>query len=163
MWQGICPEFGPQDSSQYTVWIFFLTSESSKRFHSTKVKPYVCGIGTCVKAFSDPSSCTRHRKETHRREGAYKCPLPECATKSVARSLVLFHQAHAMFTQDQAAICICRSHEETWNGHPHTGFECHRLVGKRVQFSSVRFPFFASLRTRCSLLSPFKDGYRRYY
>ncbi|KAG1892195.1 hypothetical protein F4604DRAFT_1519987, partial [Suillus subluteus] len=47
----------------------------------TKAKPYVCGIGTCMKAFSDPSSCTRHRKETHRREGAYKCTVPECGTR----------------------------------------------------------------------------------
>jgi hypothetical protein len=36
-----------------------------------------------MKAFSDPSSCTRHRKETHRREGAYKCTIPECGTRSV--------------------------------------------------------------------------------
>jgi hypothetical protein len=80
----ICPVLGPQDTPQYTVCISCLcVSGSSQRFHSTKAKPYVCGIGTCTKAFSDPSSCTRHRKETHRREGAYKCIVPECGTRSV--------------------------------------------------------------------------------
>ncbi|KAG2155040.1 uncharacterized protein EDB93DRAFT_1130848 [Suillus bovinus] len=57
----------------------------------TKAKPYVCGIGTCTKAFSDPSSCTRHRKETHRREGAYKCTVPECGTRIKRRSAFVAH------------------------------------------------------------------------
>ncbi|KAG2115946.1 uncharacterized protein F5147DRAFT_649350 [Suillus discolor] len=57
----------------------------------TKAKPYVCGIGTCVKAFSDPSSCTRHRKETHRREGVYKCTIPECGTRIKRRSAFVAH------------------------------------------------------------------------
>lgn len=57
----------------------------------TKAKPYVCGIGTCTKAFSDPSSCTRHRKETHRREGAYKCFVPECGTRIKRRSAFVAH------------------------------------------------------------------------
>lgn len=57
----------------------------------TKAKPYVCGIGTCMKAFSDPSSCTRHRKETHRREGAYKCTVPECGTRIKRRSAFVAH------------------------------------------------------------------------
>ncbi|KAJ8597390.1 hypothetical protein M405DRAFT_780103, partial [Rhizopogon salebrosus TDB-379] len=57
----------------------------------TKAKPYVCGIGTCMKAFSDPSSCTRHRKETHRREGAYKCIVPECGTRIKRRSAFVAH------------------------------------------------------------------------
>lgn len=57
----------------------------------TKAKPYVCGIGTCMKAFSDPSSCTRHRKETHRREGAYKCTIPECGTRIKRRSAFVAH------------------------------------------------------------------------
>lgn len=50
---------------------------------SSKAKPHICGIGTCTKAFGDPSSRTRHRKETHRREGAYKCIITDCATRSV--------------------------------------------------------------------------------
>ncbi|KAG0709878.1 hypothetical protein DFH29DRAFT_1065072 [Suillus ampliporus] len=57
----------------------------------TKAKPYACGIGTCTKAFSDPSSCTRHRKETHRREGAYKCVVPECGTRIKRRSAFVAH------------------------------------------------------------------------
>lgn len=36
-----------------------------------------------MKAFGDPSSRTRHRKETHRSEGAYQCILPECGTRLV--------------------------------------------------------------------------------
>ncbi|KAI6003644.1 hypothetical protein EDD15DRAFT_1215655 [Pisolithus albus] len=57
----------------------------------TKAKPYVCGIGTCRKAFGDPSSCSRHRKETHRAEGAYKCPLPDCGTRIKRRSAFATH------------------------------------------------------------------------
>ncbi|EGO02030.1 hypothetical protein SERLA73DRAFT_71182 [Serpula lacrymans var. lacrymans S7.3] len=57
----------------------------------TKEKPYVCGIGTCRKAFGDPSSCTRHRKETHRSEGAYQCIHPRCATKIKRRSAFTAH------------------------------------------------------------------------
>jgi len=55
----------------------------------TKAKPYVCGIGTCVKAFSDPSSCTRHRKETHRSQGAYMCT--DCSTRIKRRSAFVAH------------------------------------------------------------------------
>ena len=50
---------------------------------STRSKPYMCGIGTCTKAFGDPSSRARHRKETHRREGAYKCIITDCGTRLV--------------------------------------------------------------------------------
>lgn len=57
----------------------------------TKAKPYVCGIGTCRKAFGDPSSCSRHRKETHRAEGAYKCPLSDCGTRIKRRSAFATH------------------------------------------------------------------------
>lgn len=57
----------------------------------TKAKPYVCGIGTCRKAFGDPSSCSRHRKETHRAEGAYKCPLVDCGTRIKRRSAFATH------------------------------------------------------------------------
>ncbi|KAI6047526.1 hypothetical protein EDC04DRAFT_630350 [Pisolithus marmoratus] len=57
----------------------------------TKAKPYVCGIGTCRKAFGDPSSCSRHRKETHRAEGAYKCPLPDCGTRIKRRAAFATH------------------------------------------------------------------------
>lgn len=63
----------------------------------TKAKPYVCGIGTCRKAFGDPSSCSRHRKETHSREGAYKCPLDECGTRIKRRSAFVKHlQKHGI-------------------------------------------------------------------
>ncbi|KAF9238749.1 hypothetical protein BU15DRAFT_18884, partial [Melanogaster broomeanus] len=54
--------------------------KTHRNIHS-KNKPYICGIGTCKKAFGDPSSCTRHRKETHRREGAYKCVVGDCGTR----------------------------------------------------------------------------------
>ncbi|KAF8559185.1 hypothetical protein OG21DRAFT_1481033 [Imleria badia] len=57
----------------------------------SKAKPYVCGIGTCKKAFGDPSSRTRHRKETHRREGAYKCIIIDCGTRIKRRSAFVAH------------------------------------------------------------------------
>ncbi|KAN0097556.1 hypothetical protein V8E55_002002 [Tylopilus felleus] len=57
----------------------------------SKAKPYKCGIGSCKKAFGDPSSCSRHRKETHRREGAYKCIITECGTRIKRRSAFVAH------------------------------------------------------------------------
>lgn len=41
---------------------------------SFKARPYACGIGECKEHFSDPSSCTRHKKERHRAPDViYKC------------------------------------------------------------------------------------------
>jgi hypothetical protein len=48
------------------------------------LKPYHCGINSCQAAFGDPSSCSRHRKEIHRRVGSYQCPVPGCSSKSVS-------------------------------------------------------------------------------
>ncbi|KAF8138365.1 hypothetical protein EV363DRAFT_523939 [Boletus edulis] len=57
----------------------------------TKAQPHTCGIGTCTKAFGDPSSRTRHRKETHRHEGAYKCIVTDCGTRIKRRSAFMAH------------------------------------------------------------------------
>ncbi|KAG2156300.1 hypothetical protein DEU56DRAFT_906464 [Suillus clintonianus] len=54
----------------------------------TKRRPYVCNIGTCKKAFSDPSSCSRHRKETHT-DSAYQCP--RCSTRIKRRGAFTKH------------------------------------------------------------------------
>ncbi|KAG9317361.1 hypothetical protein JVU11DRAFT_1560 [Chiua virens] len=56
----------------------------------TKKKPSICGIGTCKKAFGDPSSCTRHRRETHSKAG-YKCIVADCGTKIKRRSAFKIH------------------------------------------------------------------------
>lgn len=60
---------------------FYLTYQSDPYDLSTKLKPYVCGIQGCKSAFGDPSSCARHRKETHRNVGAYQCPHPRCKSR----------------------------------------------------------------------------------
>ncbi|KAG1745782.1 hypothetical protein EDD22DRAFT_282412 [Suillus occidentalis] len=57
----------------------------------TKAKPFVCLKEGCMKAFGDPSSCARHRKETHRSEGAYQCFLPGCGTRIKRRSAYKEH------------------------------------------------------------------------
>ncbi|KIK46672.1 hypothetical protein CY34DRAFT_39442, partial [Suillus luteus UH-Slu-Lm8-n1] len=57
----------------------------------TKDKPYRCDFNGCMKAFGDPSSRTRHRKETHRSEGAYQCILPECGTRIKRRAAFREH------------------------------------------------------------------------
>ncbi|KAJ6515631.1 hypothetical protein C8R45DRAFT_810257, partial [Mycena sanguinolenta] len=65
-----CPECG-KSFAQY----------SALRTHinvHTGAKPYACGIAPCRATFGDPSSCSRHRKETHCRPGAYRCPESRC-------------------------------------------------------------------------------------
>ncbi|KAF8914201.1 hypothetical protein CPB84DRAFT_1840935 [Gymnopilus junonius] len=42
--------------------------KTHENVHS-KAKPYACGFDGCDASFGDPSSCARHRKETHRRVG----------------------------------------------------------------------------------------------
>ncbi|KAF8843086.1 hypothetical protein BDN67DRAFT_236186 [Paxillus ammoniavirescens] len=64
--------------------------KTHRNTHS-KAKPFTCGIGTCQKAFGDPSSRTRHRKETHRREGAYRCIVDDCGTRIKRRSAFSAH------------------------------------------------------------------------
>ncbi|KIL00508.1 hypothetical protein PAXRUDRAFT_38534, partial [Paxillus rubicundulus Ve08.2h10] len=64
--------------------------KTHRNTHS-KAKPFTCGIGTCKKAFGDPSSCTRHRKETHRREAAYRCIVDDCGTRIKRRSAFSAH------------------------------------------------------------------------
>ncbi|KDR83976.1 hypothetical protein GALMADRAFT_688854 [Galerina marginata CBS 339.88] len=54
--------------------------KTHKNVH-TKEKPYVCRINGCVASFGDPSSCARHRKETHFRTGGYHCPVPRCNSR----------------------------------------------------------------------------------
>ncbi|KAJ7780995.1 hypothetical protein B0H16DRAFT_603931 [Mycena metata] len=57
----------------------------------TRVKPYRCGIASCQAAFGDPSSCARHRKETHRHAGAYRCPESRCKSTIKRRSAFTAH------------------------------------------------------------------------
>ncbi|KAF9534688.1 hypothetical protein CPB83DRAFT_210043 [Crepidotus variabilis] len=54
-------------------------------------KPHVCGYDGCTAIFGDPSSCARHRKETHRRVGAYCCPEPYCSSRIKRRSAFAAH------------------------------------------------------------------------
>ncbi|KAH0839828.1 hypothetical protein J3R83DRAFT_775 [Lanmaoa asiatica] len=75
---------------QYGIKINYFRVVLTERV-SSKAKPYICGIGTCTKAFGDPSSRTRHRKETHRREGAYKCIVTDCGTRIKRRSAFVAH------------------------------------------------------------------------
>lgn len=89
----------------------------------TKAKPYVCGIGTCMKAFSDPSSCTRHRKETHRREGAYKCTIPECGTRIKRRSAFVAHmKKHGIDTRRLDLDAIASSADKNTNASQQSTF-----------------------------------------
>ncbi|KAH7930667.1 hypothetical protein BV22DRAFT_1124701 [Leucogyrophana mollusca] len=79
----------------------------------SKAKPYECGVGTCRKSFGDPSSCTRHRKETHGREGAYKCIVPDCRTRIKRRSAFVAHlRKHGI---DPSTVDLAS------NGGPHKG------------------------------------------
>ncbi|KAJ7930022.1 hypothetical protein B0H13DRAFT_912207 [Mycena leptocephala] len=63
----------------------------------TRVKPFRCGITSCQAAFGDPSSCARHRKETHRRSGSYQCPESRCKSTIKRRSAFTAHlRKHGM-------------------------------------------------------------------
>ncbi|KAF7352579.1 Sex-determining transformer protein 1 [Mycena venus] len=63
----------------------------------TREKPFRCGITSCQAAFGDPSSCARHRKETHRRSGAYQCPESRCKSSIKRRSAFTAHlRKHGM-------------------------------------------------------------------
>ncbi|PPQ77678.1 hypothetical protein CVT25_011113 [Psilocybe cyanescens] len=57
----------------------------------TKAKPYVCQLDSCNASFGDPSSCARHRKETHRRVSGYFCPVPRCNSRIKRRSAFTSH------------------------------------------------------------------------
>lgn len=58
---------------------------------SSKEKPFACDFGNCRATFGDPSSCARHRKETHRRIIPYRCPISGCRSRYVtARTLSVF-------------------------------------------------------------------------
>ncbi|KAJ7232219.1 hypothetical protein B0H12DRAFT_194926 [Mycena haematopus] len=54
-------------------------------------KPFRCGISPCQATFGDPSSCSRHRKETHRRSGTYHCPESRCKSSIKRRSAFIAH------------------------------------------------------------------------
>ncbi|KAJ7180345.1 hypothetical protein C8R43DRAFT_398388 [Mycena crocata] len=63
----------------------------------TRDKPFRCGQGDCKAAFGDPSSCARHRKETHGRTGAYQCPDTRCGSSIKRRSAFTAHlRKHGM-------------------------------------------------------------------
>lgn len=86
MQQSILPILGTENSQKCPVSKFCypttsVSSLNSSSCSSTKVKPFVCGFNSCSASFGDPSSCARHRKETHRRMGAYRCPHPLCKSR----------------------------------------------------------------------------------
>jgi len=55
----------------------------------TRERPYQCNI--CSASFSDPSSCARHRRETHDNPAGYKCYHPGCKTSIKRRSCFIKH------------------------------------------------------------------------
>jgi len=55
----------------------------------TRERPYKCTI--CTTSFSDPSSCARHRRETHENPAGYKCHHPGCKTSIKRRSCFVKH------------------------------------------------------------------------
>ncbi|KAF9057932.1 hypothetical protein BJ165DRAFT_92456 [Panaeolus papilionaceus] len=64
-------------------------------------KPYACNFDDCPAVFGDPSSAARHRKETHRRLGAYRCPIPGCGSSIKRRSAFAHHlRKHAIDPDD---------------------------------------------------------------
>ncbi|KAJ7284136.1 hypothetical protein C8J57DRAFT_754270 [Mycena rebaudengoi] len=67
----------------------------------TRIKPFKCGTGKCEASFGDPSSCARHRKETHRCGGAYLCPVDRCQSLIKRRSAFTAHlRKHACSAKD---------------------------------------------------------------
>ncbi|KAJ6538572.1 hypothetical protein DFH09DRAFT_1177257 [Mycena vulgaris] len=63
----------------------------------TRDKPFRCDLFPCQAAFGDPSSCARHKKETHRFTGAYHCPDPRCKSSIKRRSAFTAHlRKHGM-------------------------------------------------------------------
>jgi len=83
LWKILFPIFRSKDAQERTVCPFSSPTENLSWLFplSTKVKPFKCGINNCSSAFGDPSSCTRHRKETHGRLGAYQCPQRGCTSR----------------------------------------------------------------------------------
>ncbi|PPQ64633.1 hypothetical protein CVT24_008370 [Panaeolus cyanescens] len=64
-------------------------------------KPYACNFDGCPAVFGDPSSAARHRKETHRRLGAYRCPIPGCGSSIKRRSAFAHHlRKHSLDPDD---------------------------------------------------------------
>ncbi|KAJ7228425.1 hypothetical protein GGX14DRAFT_413084, partial [Mycena pura] len=57
----------------------------------TRDKPFRCGWSSCQATFGDPSSRARHRKETHERQGTYRCPDSRCTTSIKRRSAFSAH------------------------------------------------------------------------
>jgi len=55
----------------------------------TRERPYSCTI--CSATFSDPSSCARHRRETHLNPAGHRCYFPGCRTSIKRRSCFTKH------------------------------------------------------------------------
>jgi hypothetical protein len=82
-----------EDSYKRMAWRRILTPSEqislvSRDRHSSSIatslgkKPYACDIGSCKAAFADPSTRSRHRKETHQINGGrYFCTVGKCESK----------------------------------------------------------------------------------
>lgn len=55
----------------------------------TGAKPHKCN--ECGARFGDPSSCARHKRETHTHPGGYQCFVDGCTTKIKRRSAFVKH------------------------------------------------------------------------
>jgi len=55
----------------------------------TGAKPYECNV--CGARFGDPSSCARHKRETHMHPEGYQCFVDGCRTKIKRRSAFVKH------------------------------------------------------------------------
>ncbi|KAH7887535.1 hypothetical protein F5I97DRAFT_841430 [Phlebopus sp. FC_14] len=136
--------------------------KTHRNIHS-KAKPYVCGIGICKKAFGDPSSCTRHRKETHRRDGAYKCIVDECGTRIKRRSAFVAHlRKHGLDPTLFDLDAIASQSDSSRAGQsklrflaPYVGSEPQEA---RRESSSIRPSKFASPASGCSSLTDFSES-----
>jgi len=66
----------------------FTGLKTHRNVHSG-AKPHECN--TCGARFGDPSSCARHKRETHTHPEGYQCYFPGCRTKIKRRSAFVKH------------------------------------------------------------------------
>ncbi|KAH9482543.1 hypothetical protein JR316_0004643 [Psilocybe cubensis] len=127
----------------------------------TKAKPYVCQLDSCNASFGDPSSCARHRKETHRRVSGYFCPVPRCNSRIKRRSAFTSHiKRHGIdpATLDidsyappllPVAVPVPRSGRSSRDQTivPHVDTKANVKVPERPKFNEAERDLYHSLRT----------------